>query len=77
MEYLLADEKHTSDTSQVHLSDEQISVGMYAVNIKRVISSYICAELNKLIHFLLKIPKEVPEDSLENESVVFQAQARK
>lgn len=57
MEYLLTAEEYTSDPSQVHLSDEQIRVGMYSVNIKRVISSYICAELNKLIHFLLRVPK--------------------
>ena len=59
MEHLLTDEDYTRDSSQVHLSEEQISVGMYSVNIKRVISSYICSELNKLIHFLLIIPKEI------------------
>jgi len=73
----LTEEDYTTDPSQVHLSEEQISVGMYSVNIKRVISSYICSELNKLIHFLLKIPKDIPEDTLGNESDVFQSQARK
>ena len=67
MEHLLTDEDYTSDTSQIHLSEEQISVGLYSVNIKSVISSYICSELNELIHFLLKIPREVSEDSLGNE----------
>lgn len=50
---------------------------MYACNIKSVISSYICSELNELIHFLLKIPRNVSEDSLGNDLEVFQAQARK
>ena len=77
MEHLLTAEEYTSDSTQVHLSKEQISVGMYSVNIKQVISSYICGELNKLIHFLLKIPREVPEDSLGNSEEVFQIQARK
>ncbi len=42
MEHLLTDQEYTSDPSQVHLSEEQISVGMYSCNIKSVISSYIC-----------------------------------
>lgn len=50
---------------------------MYCCNIKSVISSYICSELNKLIHFLLKIPRDVPEDSLGSDLEVFQSQARK
>lgn len=76
MEHLLTAEEYTSDSSQVHLSEEQISVGLYSCNIKSVISSYICSELNELIHFLLKIPKDVPEDTLSDEEV-FQSQARK
>jgi hypothetical protein len=50
---------------------------MYCCNIKSVISSYICSELNQLIHFLLKIPRDVPEDSLGSDLEVFQSQARK
>lgn len=64
MEHLLAAEDYTSDPTQIHLSEEQISVGLYSVNIKSVISSYICSELNELIHFLLKIPRNVSEDNL-------------
>lgn len=59
MAHLLTGEEYTSDTGQIHLSEEQISVGLYCCSIKSVISSYICSELNELIHFLLKIPREV------------------
>lgn len=62
MELLLTGEYFTSDSTQVHLSEEQISVGMYCSNLKSAISSYICSQLNELIHYLLKIPREVNED---------------
>jgi len=59
MEMLLTGETFTSDSTQVHLSEEQISVGMYCSNLKSAISSYICSQLNEVIHYLLLVPREV------------------
>lgn len=59
MELLLTSKDFISDSTQVHLSEEQISVGKYCSNLKSAISSYICSQLNEVIHHLLKIPREV------------------
>lgn len=59
MELLLTGKSFTSDETQVHLSEEQITVGMYCSNLKSAIASYICSQLNELIHYLLKVPREV------------------
>jgi hypothetical protein len=40
---------------------------MYCSNLKSAISSYICSELNELIHYLLSVPREVREDALGSE----------
>jgi hypothetical protein len=64
MEMLLTNKEFVSDDDQVHLSEEQISVGLYCSNLKSAISSYICSQLNELIHSLLKIPRNVKEDDL-------------
>lgn len=77
MELLLTSKEFISDSTQVHLSEEQISVGKYCSNLKSAISSYICSQLNEVIHHLLKIPREVSEDDLGSELEDFKNQARK
>ena len=56
MEVFLTMTKFISDPDQLHLSEEQISVGRYCSYLKSAIASYICSELNELIDFLLDIP---------------------
>ena len=77
MEVLLTYDKFTSDQNQIHLSDEQISVGKYCSYLKGAIASYICSELNSLIDFLLEIPSTIDETAIGITEVYFQEQTRK
>lgn len=43
MEVLLTMTKFITDPEQLHLSDEQISVGKYCSYLKSAIASYICS----------------------------------
>lgn len=61
---MLADPKYTSDEKQMHLSEDQLSVGKYCSNLKNAISSYVCTKLSKLIYYLLLIPLEINEKTL-------------
>lgn len=68
MEVLLTLERFTADPNQIHLSEEQISVGKYCTYLKSAISSYICSELNEVIDFLLSVPLEVDESKIGEDS---------
>jgi len=46
MEVLLTLSNFITDPDQIHLSEEQISVGKYCSYLKSAIASYICSELN-------------------------------
>jgi hypothetical protein len=48
----------------MHLSEDQLSVGKYCSNLKNAISSYVCTKLSKLIYYLLLIPLEINEKTL-------------
>jgi hypothetical protein len=77
MEVLLTLSKFITDPEQIHLSEEQISVGKYCSYLKSAIASYICSELNELIDFLLQIPDTVDETKIGISDPLFQEQARK
>jgi len=64
LEVLLTFDKFTTDPDQIHLSEEQISVGKYCTYLKSAIASYICSELNELIDFLLEIPTTIDETNI-------------
>jgi hypothetical protein len=68
MEVLLSLEKFTTDPNQIHLSEEQISVGKYCTYLKSAISSYICSELNEVINFLLAVPQDIDETKIGTDS---------
>jgi hypothetical protein len=77
LEVLLTLEKYTTDPTQIHLSEEQISVGKYCTYVKSAIASYICSELNELIDFLLEIPQAIDETAINISDPYFQEQAKK
>jgi hypothetical protein len=77
MELLLSDTAYTSDMKQIHLSEDQLSVGKYCSNLKNAISSYVCSQLSKIIYYLLLIPLEIDEKVLDFNDEDFQEQARK
>jgi hypothetical protein len=77
LEVLLTFDKFTTDPDQLHLSEEQISVGKYCTYLKSAIASYICSELNELIDFLLEIPTTIDETSIGIADPYYQEQTRK
>ena len=77
LEVMLTLEKFTTNPSQSHLSEEQMSVGKYIMYLKSAIASYICSELNELIDFLLEIPSKVDETAIGITDPYLQEQTRK
>jgi hypothetical protein len=64
MEVLLTLEMFTTNENLYEISQDQISVASYCHYFKKAISSYICSELNEVIHFLLNIPSTVDETKI-------------
>lgn len=64
MEQLLSHKSFTEDKSQIHLSEDQLSIGKYSTNLKGAISSFICAQLSQLIHNLQDIPSKIKSEDL-------------
>jgi len=56
MELLLTNIEYISDKKQTHLSGDQMSVGKYCSNLRNAISAFVCAQLSKIMHYLLLIP---------------------
>lgn len=77
MESVLSGRDYVKDKNEIHLSEDQLSVGKFCSNLKHAISAYVCSQLSKLIYYTSEVPHNIDEQILGIDDEDFNEQARK